>query len=71
MKFRLEVTGTAMRDGNFERLGIGSVKCEVKQSDWATILEQIQYRCLLLIELDACGGSHSANFVAVLDAVAT
>lgn len=67
MKFRLQLTGTTMNDGNLERIGVGSVECELTQSDWAAILDQMQYRRLLLIELDAPDTSRSAEFRLALD----
>ncbi|MFI1414539.1 hypothetical protein ACH4Y0_32125 [Streptomyces sp. NPDC020707] len=67
LKFNLEVTGTAMRDGNLERIGVGSIEYEVNQSNWAAILEQMQYRRLLLVELDAPDVNRSAEFAAALD----
>ncbi|MGW0946045.1 hypothetical protein ACWD4O_26385 [Streptomyces sp. NPDC002623] len=67
IKFNLEVTGTAMRDGNLERIGVGSIECEVSQSNWAAILEQMQYRRLLLIEIDAPDATRSAEFAAAMD----
>lgn len=67
IKFRLEVTGTAMTDGKLERIGVGSIEYEVSQSNWVAILEQMQYRRLLLVELDAPDVSRSAEFVAALD----
>ncbi|MEU9359021.1 hypothetical protein AB0D35_13055 [Streptomyces sp. NPDC048301] len=67
LKLNLEVTGTAMRDGNLERIGVGSIEYEVNQSNWAAILEQMQYRRLLLVELDAPGVNRSAEFAAALD----
>ncbi|MFF9360856.1 hypothetical protein [Streptomyces griseoluteus] len=67
IKFNLEVTGTAMTDGNLERIGVGSIEYEVSQSNWAAILEQMQYRRLLLIEVDAAGATRSAEFAAALD----
>ncbi|WP_435212618.1 hypothetical protein [Streptomyces sp. bgisy034] len=67
MKFRLEVTGTAMRDGTLERIGVGSIEYEVNRSNWAAILEQMQYRRLLLIELDAPDAGRSAKFKEALD----
>lgn len=38
IKFNLEVTGTAMRDGNLERIGLGSIEYEINQSNWAAIV---------------------------------
>ncbi|MER8029576.1 hypothetical protein ABTZ78_11495 [Streptomyces bauhiniae] len=67
LKFNLEVTGTAMREGNLERIGVGSIEYEVNQSNWAAILEQMQYRRLLLVELDAPDPIRSAEFTAALD----
>ncbi|MET7782611.1 hypothetical protein ABZU94_19260 [Streptomyces mirabilis] len=67
IKFNLEVTGTAMTDGNLERIGVGSIEYEVSQSTWVAILEQMQYRRLLLIEIDAPDATRSAEFVAALD----
>ncbi|WP_060880189.1 MULTISPECIES: hypothetical protein [Streptomyces] len=67
VKFILEVTGTAMRDGSLERIGVGSIEYEVNQSNWAAILEQMQYRRLLLVELDAPDVNRSAEFAAALD----
>ncbi|MDH6538062.1 hypothetical protein [Streptomyces sp. SPB4] len=67
LKFNVEVTGTAMRDGNLERIGVGSIECDVNQSNWAAILEQMQYRRLLLVELDAPDVTRSAEFAAALD----
>lgn len=64
--FRLEVTGTAMTDGHLERIGVGGIEHEVNQSDWAAILEQMQYRRLLLIELDAPDANRPAEFAAAL-----
>ncbi|MFF0262513.1 hypothetical protein ACFYR2_27280 [Streptomyces microflavus] len=66
LKFNLEVTGTAMRDGNLERIGVGSIEYEVNQSSWAAILEQMQYRRLLLVELDAPDVNRSAEFATAL-----
>ncbi|WP_405970893.1 hypothetical protein OG496_12375 [Streptomyces sp. NBC_00988] len=65
--FRLEVTGTAMTDGNLERIGVGSIEYEVNQSNWAAILEQMQYRRLLLIELDAPDTNRPVEFAVALD----
>ncbi|MGW7127327.1 hypothetical protein ACWGIA_03090 [Streptomyces bobili] len=67
MKFRLQLTGTTMNDGNLERIGVGSIECELTQSDWAAILEQMQYRRLLLIELDAPDANRSDEFKVALD----
>ncbi|MEV5614441.1 hypothetical protein [Streptomyces bacillaris] len=67
MKFRLQLTGTTMNDGNLERIGVGSIECELTQSDWAAILEQMQYRRLLLIELDAPDANRSYEFKVALD----
>ncbi|MFB8415652.1 hypothetical protein ACFC63_09100 [Streptomyces albidoflavus] len=67
LKFHLEVTGTTMRDGHLERIGVGSIEYEVNQSNWAAILEQMQYRRLLLIELDAPESIRSADLTAALD----
>ncbi|MFD7379888.1 hypothetical protein [Streptomyces mirabilis] len=67
MKFRLQLTGTTMNDGNLERIGVGGVECELTQSDWAAVLEQMQYRRLLLIELDAPEVNRSAEFKVALD----
>ncbi|WP_407288241.1 hypothetical protein [Streptomyces sp. BP-8] len=67
LKFNLEVTGAAMKDGNLERIGVGSIEHEVNQSNWAAILEQMQYRRLLLVELDAPDATRSAEFAAALD----
>ncbi|GAA1725294.1 hypothetical protein [Streptomyces yatensis] len=67
MKFRLQLTGTAMTDGNLTRIGVGNLECEVNQSDWAAILEQMQYRRLLLIELDAPDTARSSEFKVALD----
>lgn len=67
VKFNLEVTGTAMTDGNLERIGVGTIEHEVNQSNWVAILEQMQYRRLLLIELDAPGSGRSTEFAAALD----
>ncbi|WP_406133846.1 hypothetical protein [Streptomyces zaomyceticus] len=67
VKFNLEVTGTAMNDGNLERIGVGSVECEVNQSNWVAILEQMQYRRLLLIELDAPDFGRSTELTAALE----
>lgn len=67
MKFRLQLTGTTMNGGNLERIGVGSIECELTQSDWAAILEQMQYRRLLLIELDAPEASRSEEFKVALD----
>ncbi|MEU0672055.1 hypothetical protein ABZ330_04065 [Streptomyces sp. NPDC006172] len=65
--FRLEVTGTAMTGGNLERIGVGGIEHEVNQSDWAAILEQMQYRRLLLIELDAPDANRPAEFAVALN----
>ncbi|WP_030587593.1 hypothetical protein [Streptomyces anulatus] len=67
IKFRLEVTGTALTDGNLERIGVGSIEYEISHSNWAAILEQMQYRRLLLIELDVPDGNLSAEFAEALD----
>lgn len=67
MKFRLQLTGTTMNDGNLERIRVGSIECELTQSDWAAILEQMQYRRLLLIELDAPDANRSDEFKVALD----
>ncbi|MFJ7193128.1 hypothetical protein [Streptomyces bacillaris] len=67
LKFNIEVTGTAMREGNLERIGVGSIEYEVNQSNWAAVLEQMQYRRLLLVELDAPDANRSAKFAAALD----
>ncbi|MEV8548144.1 hypothetical protein [Streptomyces sp. NPDC051572] len=67
MTFRIEVTGTAMTEGNLERIGVGSIEYAVKLSDWAAILEQMHYRRLLLIELDAPDANLSADFSEALD----
>lgn len=67
MKFRLQLTGTTMNDGNLERIGVGSIEYELTQSDWAAVLEQMQYRRLLLIELDAPDASRSEEFKVALD----
>lgn len=67
LTFRLQLTGTTMRDGHLERLGVGDFEYVVNQSDWATILEQMQYRRLLLIELDAPNADRSAELAAALD----
>ncbi|WP_405954322.1 hypothetical protein [Streptomyces phaeochromogenes] len=67
IKFRLEVTGTAMTDGNLERIGVGSIENEISHSNWAAILEQMQYRRLLLIELDVPDANLSAEFAEALD----
>ncbi|MFJ2196354.1 hypothetical protein [Streptomyces violaceusniger] len=67
LNFNLEVTGTAMTDGRLERIGVGSIEYEVNQSNWAAILEQMQYRRLLLIELDTPDANRSAAFAAALD----
>ncbi|WP_327313338.1 hypothetical protein [Streptomyces sp. NBC_01235] len=67
VKFRLEVTGTAMTDGNLERIGVGGIEYEINQSNWAAILEQMQYRRLLLIELDAPDANRPVEFAAALD----
>lgn len=65
--FNLEVTGTAMREGNLERIGVGSIEYEINQSNWAAILEQMQYRRLLLIELDAPDANRSVELKVALD----
>ncbi|MFI1481829.1 hypothetical protein [Streptomyces sp. NPDC020747] len=67
IKFRLQLTGTTMNDGNLERIGVGNVEYELTQSDWAAVLEQMQYRRLLLIELDAPDANRSAEFAVALD----
>jgi hypothetical protein len=67
MKFRLYLTGTTMRDGHLERIGVGSFEQKVTQSDWAAVLEQMQYRRLLLIELDAPDADRSAELKLALD----
>ncbi|MFF2534477.1 hypothetical protein [Streptomyces cyaneofuscatus] len=67
LNLNIEVTGTAMREGNLERIGVGSIEYEVNQSNWAAVLEQMQYRRLLLVELDAPDANRSAEFAAALD----
>lgn len=67
LTFRLQMTGTTMRDGHLERLGVGSFEYEVTQSDWVAHLEQMQYRRLLLIELDVPDVSRSAEYGAALN----
>ncbi|MGW6743059.1 hypothetical protein ACWGDX_20425 [Streptomyces sp. NPDC055025] len=67
IKFRLQLTGTTMNDGNLERIDVGGIECELTQSDWAAVLEQMQYRRLLLIELDAPGANRSDEFKMALD----
>ncbi|GHD80916.1 hypothetical protein GCM10010317_103520 [Streptomyces mirabilis] len=67
IKFRLQLTGTTMNDGNLERIGVGNVEYELTQSDWAAVLEQMQYRRLLLIELDAPDANRSEEFKVALD----
>lgn len=66
LTFQLQLTGTTMRDGHLERLGVGSFEYEVTQSDWVAMLEQMQYRRLLLIELDVPDASRSAEYGAAL-----
>ncbi|MFE7172286.1 hypothetical protein [Streptomyces sp. NPDC057616] len=67
IKFRLYLTGTTMRDGRLERIGVGNFEHEVTQSTWAAVLEQMQYRRLLLIELDAPDAGRSSEFKEALD----
>ncbi|MEU3105300.1 hypothetical protein [Streptomyces griseoflavus] len=67
MKFRLQLTGTTMNDGSLERIGVGSIECELTQNDWAAVLDQMQYRRLLLIELDAPDANRSAEFKVALE----
>ncbi|MEU5046842.1 hypothetical protein [Streptomyces griseorubiginosus] len=66
LTLQLQLIGTTMRDGHLERLGVGNFEYEVTQSDWMALLEQMQYRRLLLIELDVPDASRSAEYGAAL-----
>ncbi|MFI5888098.1 hypothetical protein [Streptomyces sp. NPDC051554] len=67
LSLRLQLTGTTMRDGRLERMSVGDFEHEVTQSDWVALLEQMQYRRLLLIELDVPDASRSAEYGTALD----
>jgi hypothetical protein len=47
-------------------MSVGDFEYEVTQSDWVALLEQMQYRRLLLIELDVPDASRSAEYGAAL-----
>ncbi|MEW2548352.1 hypothetical protein AB0910_21725 [Streptomyces sp. NPDC047002] len=52
LHFRFYMDGTTMLEGELERIGVGSFEHEVSQSDWIKVLEQMQYRRTLLLELE-------------------
>lgn len=63
----LYLNGTTMRDGALERIALGSFEYEITQSDWIKILEQMQYRRVLLLELDAPDAVRTPELVAALN----
>lgn len=67
LMLRVYLSGETFRDGQYETVFGGSMDYQLTQSAWITLLEQVGYRRVLLIELDALNAQMHPELAAAID----